>query len=109
MHATARRLPASVFRAFLTGEAGGGVVLMIVAALALVVANSALAPAYFGLLKAYVGGLSVLHWINDALMAVFFLLVGLEIKHELLDGQLSTWPHRVLPGIAAAGACWRLR
>lgn len=95
MHGTARRSPASVLRTFLTGEARGGVVLMIVAALALVVANSALAPAYFGLLKAYGGGLSVLHWINDAPMAVFFLLVGLEIKRELLDGQLSTWPRRV--------------
>ena len=65
--------------------------------------NSALAPAYFGALKTYVLGLSILHWINDALMAVFFLLVGLEIKREMLDGQLSTWPRRALPGIAAAG------
>ena len=78
-------------------------VLMGVAVLALLIANSPLAPVYFGVLKTYVGGLSVLHWINDALMALFFLLVGLEIKREFLDGQLATWPRRILPGIAAAG------
>ena len=98
-----RRRPASVLRSLLTSEAGGGLVLIAAAALALALANSQAAPAYFGLLEAYVGGLSVLHWINDALMAVFFLMVGLEIKREFLDGQLSTWPRRVLPGIAAAG------
>ena len=87
---------------FLDNEAAGGLVLMAAAALALVVANSPLAPAYFGALHAYLGPLSVLHWINDGLMAVFFLLVGLEIKREVLDGQLSTWPRRALPGIAAA-------
>ncbi|TGT51826.1 Na+/H+ antiporter NhaA, partial [Mesorhizobium sp. M00.F.Ca.ET.170.01.1.1] len=62
-----------------------------------------LAETYFALLHAYLGPLSVSHWINDGLMAVFFLLVGLEIKREVLDGQLSTWPRRMLPGIAAAG------
>jgi Na+:H+ antiporter, NhaA family len=95
--------PASALRDLLTSEAGGGLVLMASAALALVVANSAAAPAYFAVLKAYLGPLSVLHWVNDGLMAVFFLLVGLEIKRELLDGRLRTWPDRVLPGGAALG------
>lgn len=95
--------PISVFREFLDGEAAGGIILIAAAALALVVANSPLAETYFAALHAYLGPLSVLHWVNDALMAVFFLLVGLEIKREMLDGQLSTWPRRMLPGIAAAG------
>ena len=97
------RRPRSALRGFLDGEAAGGLVLMAVALLALAVANSPLATGYFGVLESYVLGLSVLHWINDGLMAVFFLLVGLEIKREMLDGQLSTWPRRALPGIAAVG------
>ncbi|MDX8532942.1 Na+/H+ antiporter NhaA [Mesorhizobium sp. VK25A] len=95
--------PKSILREFLDGEAAGGIILMAAAALALIVANSPLAATYFAVLHAYLGPLSVSHWINDGLMAVFFLLVGLEIKREMLDGQLSTWPRRVLPGIAAAG------
>jgi Na+:H+ antiporter, NhaA family len=102
MHAAAPR-PRSALRALLNNEASGGVVLMGAAALALVVANSPVSGAYFAVLHSYVLGLSVLHWVNDALMAVFFLLVGLEIKREMLDGQLSTWPRRALPGIAALG------
>src|SRR5215207_2617923 len=98
-----RRQPPSAFRKLLDSEAAGGLLLMAAAASALAIANSPLRPAYFGLLKASAAGLSVLHWINDALMALFFLLVGLEIKHELRDGQLSTWPRRILPGLAAAG------
>ncbi len=74
-----------------------------VALLALVIANSPASPIYFATLKTYVLGLSVQHWINDALMAMFFLLVGLEIKREFVDGQLSTWSRRVLPGMAALG------
>src|ERR687898_1632663 len=93
----------SLMRRFFDSEASGGMILMGVTVIALVIANSPLAGAYFGMLKIYVLGLSVLHWINDALMAVFFLLVGLEIKREMLDGQLSTWPRRALPGIAALG------
>ena len=98
-----RTKPLSALRDFLHSEAAGGIVLMVVAALAVVIANSPAAPFYFGALKSYVLGLSVLHWINDALMAVFFLLVGLEIKREMLDGQLSSWSRRVLPGFAALG------
>ena len=81
--------PFSVLRGLLVSEAGGGLVLMAAGAIALVLANSPLSATYFGTLGTYVGGLSVLHWVNDGLMAVFFLLVGLEIKRELLDGQLS--------------------
>ena len=97
------RPPASVLRSLLSSEASGGLVLIGAAALALIVANSPLAPAYFGALESDVGGLSVLHWINDGLMALFFLLIGLEVKREFIDGELSTWPRRILPGFAAAG------
>ena len=76
---------------------------MVAAAAALIIANSPLAEGYFSLLHLEFGPLSAAHWINDALMALFFLLVGLEIKREMLDGQLATWPRRALPGIAAAG------
>ncbi|MEH0293034.1 Na+/H+ antiporter NhaA [Agrobacterium sp. CCNWLW71] len=93
----------STLRHFLDNEASGGVILMFVAALAIATANSPMTDAYFNTLHVYIGPLSIQHWINDALMAVFFLLVGLEIKREMLDGQLSTWSRRILPGAAAAG------
>ncbi len=95
--------PVSVLRAFLDHSASGGIVLMVAAALALAVANSPLAAVYERALHAYIGPLSVSHWVNDALMAAFFLMVGMEIKREVLDGQLSTWKRRVLPGAAALG------
>ena len=95
--------PRSILRAFFRQEASGGIVLMTSAALALIVANSTLGPAYFDTLHVDLAGMSLLHWINDGLMALFFLLVGLEIKRELAEGALSTWPRRALPGIAAAG------
>ncbi|MDW6020258.1 Na+/H+ antiporter NhaA [Mesorhizobium sp. BAC0120] len=92
-----------MLREFLDSSASGGLILMAAAALSLVAANSPLAPAYFSALSSYLGPLSVSHWINDALMALFFLLVGLEIKREMLDGQLSSWNKRILPGVAALG------
>jgi NhaA family Na+:H+ antiporter len=91
----------NTIREFLGSEALGGIVLVATAALALVVANSPLAESYFAGLETYVGPLSLLHWINDGLMAVFFLMVGLEIKREVLDGHLSSWPRRILPGVGA--------
>jgi len=97
-----RRAP-SVLRAFLEREAAGGLVLMAAAALAFLLANSPVAGAYERLLHLPLGPLALQHWINDGLMAVFFLLVGLEIKRELLDGHLASWPRRLLPGLAAAG------
>lgn len=95
--------PTGFLRRFIQSEAAGGIILMVVAVLALIVANSPAGPAYAGALQKSIGGMSVLHWINDALMAFFFLVVGLEIKREVVSGQLSTWPNRMLPGLAALG------
>ncbi|WP_310098316.1 Na+/H+ antiporter NhaA [Sphingomonas sp. BE138] len=99
-HAPARR---GALRTVLHAPAAPGIVLLAAAALALILANSAAAAAYERMLHAGLGPLSLGHWINDGLMTVFFLLVGLEIKRELVDGQLSTWRRRALPGMAAAG------
>ena len=100
----------SALRPFLAGEAAGGLLLIATAALALALANSGLAGAYHGLLDAETGpipgagpGPMTVHgWINDGLMAVFFLLVGLEIKRELVDGRLASWGQRLMPVAAAA-------
>jgi len=105
-----RPVPSSALRSFLATEAAGGILLMAAAALAMVVANSPLYPAYHDALHAPIGpvltdklGPMNAHlWINDALMGVFFLLVGLEIKREFVDGQLTTWADRRLPFLAAA-------
>lgn len=93
----------SVLRELLESGAAGGLLLMACAVLALFVANSPLAEGYFHALHVPFAGLDLLHWINDGLMAIFFLFVGLEIKREFLDGQLSTWANRALPCVAAAG------
>lgn len=98
-----RAKPLSALRQFLEGQASAGIVLMGAAALAMAIANSPLGPDYERLLHGYIGPLSLHHWVNDGLMSIFFLLVGLEIKREVMDGQLSSWPRRILPGIAAAG------
>lgn len=91
-----------MLREFLRNEASGGLLLMGAAALAMIVANSPLAASYQAALHIKLGPLSLIHWINDGLMALFFMLVGLEIKREFVDGHLSTWADRRLPMIAAA-------
>lgn len=93
----------SAIRRFLNSQASSGIILMAAAALAPLIANSPLREAYAHLLHMGVGSLSLGHAIDDGLMAIFFLLVGLEIKRQMLDGQLSSWPRRLLPGIAALG------
>lgn len=96
-------LRASAIRRFLASQSSAGLMLMGAALAALVIANSPWAADYDAILHARIGSLSVGHWIDDGLMAIFFLLVGLEIKREIVDGQLSTWSRRILPGVAAMG------
>ena len=99
------------FRWFFKLEAASGVVLLFAAIIALVISNSDLAELYFSTLNEYlfIGinnfglKLSVLHWINDALMAIFFFFVTLEIKREFLQGELSNIKQALLPIIAAVG------
>lgn len=102
--------PRSVLRDFLASESAGGMLLIFAAILAMIVANSSLGTAYHDAIHAVTGpvltdklGPMTVHlWINDGLMAVFFLLVGLEIKREFVDGRLASWDRRRLPFIAAA-------
>ena len=97
--------------AFFHHEAAGGLVLVVAALVALLASNSPLAWLYDGFLHTPVGvrvgplalDKSLLHWINDGLMAIFFFLVGLEIKRELLQGELSTFGQAALPVVAAIG------
>lgn len=96
---------------FTGNAASGGVVLLIATVAALAIANSPLADAYNALLGTYVSVAAgpfeiretLLHWINDGLMAIFFFLVGLEIKRELRVGELSNLRAALLPIVAALG------
>lgn len=96
---------------FLKQESAGGIVLIAAAALALLIANSPLADGYFGTLSTKLNvsfgdfaiNKSLLLWINDGLMAIFFFLIGLEVKREIISGQLSSWDKASLPLAAAIG------
>lgn len=101
----------SPFKWFFRLEAASGLLLLISAVIALIVSNSSLSSIYFETLESYffigvnnIGiKMSLLHWINDALMAVFFFFVTLEIKREFLQGELSKPKQALLPIIAAIG------
>lgn len=86
---------------FIEAQSSGGILLLLMAALAVGVANSPLAAMYQSFLHMPLGPLSVELWVNDVLMAIFFLGVGLEVKHEMVDGALNTPAKRFLPSIAA--------
>ncbi|MBY8260661.1 Na+/H+ antiporter NhaA [Vibrio fluvialis] len=92
-----------MIRDFFKLESAGGILLVIAAAIAMTIANSPLNEIYQGALHSYVFGMSVSHWINDGLMAVFFLLIGLEVKRELLEGALKSRETAIFPAIAAVG------
>ena len=91
------------FKAFFDSEKSGGILLIICTVVSLVLANSALGENYSSVWHFYVGGLSVEHWVNDGLMAIFFLLIGLELERELYNGELSNFRNALLPIIAALG------
>ncbi len=101
-----------MLRDFISKESGGGIALIVAAACALVIANSQMLPAYQQFLATPVsfgaGNLiaidkPLLLWINDGLMAVFFFVIGLEVKREILTGQLRSWRQAALPVYAAIG------
>ncbi len=99
------------FRWFFKLEAASGLILLIAAILALIISNSDLSSLYFNTLEKYLFlginnfglKLSVIHWINDVLMAIFFFFVTLEIKREFLQGELSNIKQALLPIIGAVG------
>ncbi|WP_207423074.1 Na+/H+ antiporter NhaA [Desertivirga brevis] len=99
------------FRDFFSSKSAGGVILIICVVISLLIANSPFGDSFAAILNSYVGGsfgnvhldYPLLIWINDGLMAIFFLLVGLEIKRELVEGELSSPKQAALPVFAAIG------
>lgn len=88
---------------FFKMESASGIILVIAAVIAMLIANSSYGSLYQDTLHTYILGMSASHWINDGLMAVFFLLIGLEVKRELLIGALRSKETAMFPAIAAIG------
>lgn len=97
-----RQLSAT-FNRFFESEKSGGMLLLICTAISLTLANSFLGPQYLAFWKTDLLGLSIEHWINDGLMAIFFLMIGLELERELYVGELSNLRNALLPIFAALG------
>ncbi len=99
---TAKRKLSRKFTNFFDSEKSAGVLLVVCTAVSLAAANSAAGGTYLGFWHTRVAGLSIERWINDALMAVFFLLIGLELEREIYVGELSDFRNALLPIVAAA-------
>ncbi len=99
----AQRRLSNTFKQFFASEKAGGILLIICTAISLLLANSPLGDDYLQIWQVHVAGLSIEHWVNDALMAIFFLLIGLELERELYNGELSDFKNALLPIFAAAG------
>ena len=93
----------SSFQRFFDSEKASGLVLIACTVVSLLLANSSHAAEYLAFWQVHVAGLSLAHWINDALMAIFFLLIGLELERELYSGELSSLQNALLPLVAALG------
>ena len=93
----------NTFNKFFDSEQSSGNLLVICTVLSLVITNSSIGLGYLSFWQSNVGGLSLEHWINDALMAIFFLLIGLELERELYIGELSNFKNALLPIVAAIG------
>jgi NhaA family Na+:H+ antiporter len=92
-----------LFSDFFNSEKAGGIILMFCTVVSLVLANSAFSDSYIHFWHINVGSLSISHWINDGLMAIFFLLIGLELEREVYKGELSNLKDAMLPISAALG------
>ena len=98
-----KRKLSKTYNEFFDSEKSSGIILFICTIVSLALANVLIGEKYLGFWQKYLGGLSIEHWINDGLMAVFFLLIGLELKRELYKGELSNFKNAMLPIFAAAG------
>lgn len=100
---TVPQVLSKTFQEFVNSEKTGGIILVLCAAISIAIANSAIGSNYISFWHTQILGLSLEHWINDALMTLFFLLIGLELERELYSGELSNLRDALLPTIAAIG------
>ena len=92
-----------LFNEFFESEKAGGLILIVCTAISLLIANSSFQPEYHHFWETNISGHSLEYWINDGLMAIFFLLIGLELEREVYKGELSSFKNALLPVVAALG------